>query len=126
MLPLRFGKLWLLAGWLGVLGATAASLTPSTTPVPLILNDKVTHGFIYLVLMLWFAGIYKRQRYLLIAGGLFAMGVALEFLQAHVGRELSGFDVLANLTGIVIGLALAWRALGGWCAKLEDWLLAQT
>lgn len=126
MLPLRFGKLWLLAGWLGVFGAMAASLSPSSPPVPFTFDDKLAHGLIYLVLMLWFAGIYKRQRYLVIAAALFGLGIALELLQARIGRERSGFDMLANLTGILVGLALAWRAFGGWCMKLEDWLLARS
>ncbi|MBA3562977.1 MAG: VanZ family protein [Gammaproteobacteria bacterium] len=126
MLPLRFGMLWLSAGWLGVLGATVVSLSPSVPQVQFSFDDKLAHAFVYLLLMLWFAGIYKRRRYLLIAAGLFTMGVALELLQARIGRDLSGLDMLANLIGIVCGLALAWGALGGWCVKLESWLLAKT
>ncbi|CAN5303078.1 hypothetical protein BH24PSE2_BH24PSE2_22200 [soil metagenome] len=126
MLPLRFGKIWLLIAWLGVIGAVAASLSPRLPHVQFGFDDKIAHACAYLLLMLWFAGIYRRSRYLLIAAGLFTMGVVLEFLQARVGRHLSGFDMLANLSGILIGLLLAWHALGGWCAKVERWLLAKS
>lgn len=125
MLPLRYGRVWLFAGWAGVLGAAIVSLTPGTSVMSLPLSDKLIHALVYLVLMLWFGGIYRRRRYLPIAASLFALGVALEFLQTRVGRDRSALDMLANLTGILVGLALAWHALGGWCVKAEGWLRAR-
>ncbi|HUO81239.1 MAG TPA: VanZ family protein [Gammaproteobacteria bacterium] len=125
MLPLRFGRTWLLIGWLGVFTAAAASVAPGLAEIQLGFSDKIGHALVYFLLMLWFAGIYRRQRYLLIAAGLFGLGVALELVQAHVGRDASALDMAANLTGIGIGFGLAWHALGGWCAKLECWLLTE-
>jgi VanZ family protein len=84
-------------------------------------NDKVEHAAGYMALTLWFAGIYPRSRYLWIAVALFAMGVAVEFLQGwmSLGRNSDPRDVLANTVGIAIGLAIAVTALGGWVQRVE-------
>jgi glycopeptide antibiotics resistance protein len=71
----------------------------------------------------WFAGIYPRSRYALIALGLFLMGIVIEWVQGamNLGRESDLRDVLANSVGIVAGLTLALAWLGGWAQRLESW-----
>ena len=124
LLPLRHPRFWLVLGWIFVALATLASIVPpQNLPTPPSLNDKVEHIVGYALLALWFAGIYPRSRYLLIAGSLLAMGLAIEWVQGamHVGRSADWRDVIANITGIAVGLSLAWVELGGWAQRVEAW-----
>jgi VanZ family protein len=122
MLSLRFPRLWLSVGWLAVAMAIVVCLMPSDRlPQPPSLNDKSEHILCYLLLSCWFAGIYPRGRYWLIALGLAVMGVLIEFAQGamHYGRQADPYDVVANCTGILIGLLLSWWWLGGWAQRVE-------
>jgi VanZ family protein len=124
LLPLRHPRFWLALGWVFVALATLASIVPiQKLPTPPGLNDKVEHVAGYALLALWFAGIYPRSRYPWIAGSLFVMGLAIEWLQGamHWGRSADLHDVIANVTGIAVGLSLAWVALGGWAQRVEAW-----
>lgn len=120
---LRHPRLWQVLGWLLVIGATVASLLPST-PMPRVPSgDKFLHLLTYAVLAVWFAGLYPRTSYVRIAAALFLMGVAIEWAQGamNLGRERDFRDVLANSAGIVIGLMLAFLWLGDWARRLEEW-----
>jgi VanZ family protein len=124
MLQLRFPRLWLSLGWVIVMLAIFVCLAPPSAPGLsglFALNDKVEHGAGYALLTVWFTGIYPRSRYFSIALALFAMGVAVEFLQGwmSLGRDRDMRDVVANTIGIGIGLCLAWTVLGGWVQRLE-------
>ena len=123
MRPLKFPLLWITLGWLMVAAACVGALVPGYK-VPLVGQyDKLIHGGTYLVLMLWFAGIYERSRYLLIAAALALLGVSLEFGQRLVrSRAFDGYDLSANLVGVVVGLTLAATFLGSWCQQVEGWL----
>ena len=120
MRPLKAPWLWLALGWLLVAGACLGSLLPGNRlPMPGG-YDKMLHGVTYCLLMIWFAGIYRVRRYPLIAGGLVLLGLALEFGQRLVvSRAFEAFDLLANVLGIVLGMALAITVLGGWCQRVE-------
>ena len=61
------------------------------------------------------------QRRHLIAAALAVLGVAIEFAQGMMGlgREADPMDVLANCTGIAIGIVLALTPLGRWPLFLE-------
>jgi len=85
-------------------------------------NDKVEHATGYAALTIWFAGMYSRSRYAWIAAALFAMGVMVEFLQGwmSLGRNSDPFDVLANTTGIAIGIVLSLTILSGWAQRIES------
>lgn len=124
MLPLRFPRLWLSLGWMAVAFAIFVCLVPmSRLPQPPGVSDKTEHFVAYLLLSLWFAGIYPRARYWLIALGLLVLGVLIEFAQGamHYGRQADIHDVFANSTGIVAGLLLCWWWLGGWAQRIESW-----
>jgi VanZ family protein len=124
LLPLRHPRFWLVLGWVFVAFSTLASIVPvRKLPIPPGLNDKIEHMVGYALLALWFAGIYPRSRYAVIAGLLFLMGLVIEWLQGvmNVGRSADFRDVIANVTGIAIGLSLAWVALGGWAQRVEAW-----
>lgn len=123
MLPLRFPKLWLGLGWLAVALAILVCLMPmQQLPQSPNVSDKTEHFIAYLLLSTWFAGIYPRSRYWVIALGLGVLGVLIEIAQGSMGlgREGDVRDVLANCTGVLAGLLLSWWWLGGWAQRLES------
>lgn len=125
MLPLRYPRLWLTVGWAAVAFAIYVCLAPiDRLPQPANLSDKAEHFLAYLLLSLWFTGIYPRSRYWLIGIGLFALGIAIEFAQGamHYGRQADVHDVIANSTGLIAGLLLALMLLGGWAQRVESLL----
>jgi len=122
MLPLRFPRLWLSVGWLAIALAIVVCLAPTDRlPKPPNLSDKSEHFLCYLLLSCWFAGIYPRARYWIIAIGLGVMGVLIEIAQGAMGwgRQADAYDVLANCTGVIAGLLLCWWWLGGWAQRVE-------
>jgi VanZ family protein len=122
LLSLRHPRLWLVSGWILVVGAIIASLMPSDR-LPTLggISDKTEHIVGYAVLSLWFAGMYPRSRYPAIGVGLLVMGIVIEGLQGamHLGRQADLIDVYANTIGIVSGLVLALIWLGGWAQRVE-------
>ena len=116
--------LWLGLGWLLVAGTVYLSLVPSPPTTDVVINDKLLHFATYCVLAGWFAGIYRRARYPLIAVALLALGAALELLQRAGGERMGEWlDLAANAAGIGTGLGLALVGLAGWCGWLERLLL---
>ena len=123
MLPLRYPRLWLSCGWAAVAFAIYVCLAPmDTLPQPPNMSDKAEHFTAYLLLSLWFTGIYPRSRYWIIGLGLFALGVAIEFAQGamHYGRQADVHDVIANSSGLIAGLLLSLVLLGGWAQRIES------
>jgi VanZ family protein len=121
MLQLRYPRLWLALGWAAVAFAVVVCLVPMSKLPSANVGDKTEHFATYLLLSLWFAGIYPKARYGIIAAGLCLLGVLIEFAQGamHLGRHADAMDVVANGTGIVAGLALCWIGLGGWAQWVE-------
>jgi VanZ family protein len=123
MLSLRFPRLWLGVGWTAVVLAVVVSLVPThRLPQPPNVSDKVEHFVAYFLLSLWFAGIYPRAKYWIIALGLGVMGVLIEFAQGSMGygRYADVRDVVANCAGLLAGLLLSWWWLGGWAQRVES------
>ena len=123
LLPLRHPRGWLVIGWAMIVFAILASLAPHEKLPHTGVNDKFEHTLAYTVLALWFAGIYPRSRYMIIAIGLFVMGLVIEWAQGamNLGRQSDFRDLIANSVGIAFGLALALTWLGGWAQRLEAW-----
>ena len=120
MQPLRVPLLWLALGWGMVTVACLGSLLPGRQVPMLAGYDKFYHVGTYLLLMVWFSGIYRRQRYPIIAFALAVLGLALEFAQGlMVSRYFDTYDLIANLIGIAAGFVLAWTLVGGWCQVAE-------
>lgn len=122
MLSLRFPRLWLGLGWAAVALAILVCLVPTTQlPQPPNLSDKSEHFIAYLLLSVWFAGIYARSRYWAIGLGLMIMGVLIEFAQSAMGLGRQGdvLDVIANCSGVLAGLMLCWFGLGNWIQWVE-------
>lgn len=122
LLPLRYPRLWLVAGWAFIALAVIGSLLPPSNLPTIQTSDKVQHMAAYALLSLWFTGIYPRSRYAVIGAGLFLLGVAIEWAQGamHYGRQTDPYDVLANVTGVAIGLTAALLGLGGWAQRVES------
>ncbi len=131
MLPLRYARHWQLASVILLLLVLIAALMPAAVwfwsddvPVADWLRhvDKWAHGITFVVLAMWFAGLYSRSAYWRIAIGLLAFGGLIEVLQGLVQyRMAEWYDIGADALGIVIGLLIAFAGLGGWALKFEDW-----
>lgn len=127
MLSLRYPRFWSAVGWLLVAGVIAGSLLPGRTVNALTfsLDDKVLHSGAYLLLTLWFSGLYRRSFYPVIGAVLLALGIGLDLLQGLTRtRSLDWHDMVANASGIALGLVLAFYVVGGWCQRLERRLLS--
>ncbi len=119
---LRLSWMWWLIGWLLVLGTINESLQRNVWKVAQLLpNDKAMHFSGYCILALWFAGVARRSRYLVVGLSLIALGGSLEIAQGlmHEGRTADWFDFLANSLGIATGLGVAALGLGDWMVWVE-------
>jgi VanZ family protein len=124
MLPLARPLPWLAVTVALVVAVVYGSL--ASTPALAVPGglDKLQHFGVYLVLALWFTGLFRRVYYAWIALALLVLGLALELLQLMMqqGRYAEPLDVGANALGIVAGVALALWQTGGWASRVEAWL----
>ena len=121
MLPLRYPIVWALLGWGLLIVVAVGSVMPGGVMPERAVDDKVVHAFSYFLLMIWFAGLYTRQRYAIIALMLLGFGAVLELVQARLPyRFFDPRDLLANAAGIVLGLSLSFTLLAGWCQRVEQ------
>jgi VanZ family protein len=119
---LRLWWLWWLLGWALVLATINESLQRQVWEVAKIFpSDKAIHFFGYCALALWFAGVARRSRYLIVGASLIVFGGALEIAQGlmHEGRQADWLDFLANSLGITTGLGVAALGLGNWMVWVE-------
>ena len=107
---LYFHKLWFWLGWFWIAVVIYLSLMPEPPSLgegPW--SDKIGHSLAYTALMLWFAQLHRdRPKKLLVALGLVALGIAIEFAQEQTGyRQFEIADMFADALGVAIGLVLA-------------------
>jgi VanZ family protein len=112
-----------------VLGVCIGSVLPDRTLDRLLhgldVPDKIEHVASYFLLMIWFAGLYSRRSYAVIALTLAALGAALEVVQGQLGyRTFDLLDLLADVVGIGGAWLLAATLLEGWCYRVERFLFA--
>ena len=104
--------------WTSIAGVVAGSLLPVDTGNQLVPNaDKIEHllGYTWLAVLPW--GVFPTVRQACRASlAMFVLGAALELAQAFVpGRYASVADIIANGTGVMLGLGLGWYAVRrGW------------
>ncbi len=124
MLDLRFPWLWIGVGALLVAGVCVGSLLPAQDFGD-ALNDKYVHFASYFLLTVWFSGLYSRVGfYALIAAIVIGLGAFLDVLQgATATRHFDLLDILANALGALVGFGLSWLLLGGWCVRIERWIV---
>ena len=113
---------WLILGYGWVIAIFYLSLMPHPPePVSFWGADKLEHALAYGLLMLWFCQIYrKRLSRLVLAVLLCGMGVAIEYLQGETAyRTFEYVDMLADVTGILLGWVWARTSLGHIFAYIE-------
>ena len=126
MLPLRYPWVWMIPGWLLVAGVVVGSVVSDVPLRGLDFSDKFQHAFSYGVLMMWFAGLYARNRHAWIALTMLMLGVALELVQARLPhRSFDPLDILANAGGVLVGFGLSFWWLAGWCLRVEQSLVSR-
>jgi len=123
MLPLAWRPFWLAGALLITLSILLGSLLPGPVIETYAFNDKLEHAVAYFILTLWLTGIVEKRRYLQVALIPLALGALMELAQGGLTstRYADPYDVLANVSGIGLALALAQLALGGWAARVESW-----
>ena len=123
MPTLRLRSFWLTCGMGFVLLVIVLSLMPSP---PEVGPGSTNFGHIvaYLWLTIWFAQIYRAPGpRALLALGLGALGVALEFAQGMTGyRHFDYLDMVRNFGGIAFGLVLARTPLQDALLRFEHTL----
>ena len=123
MRALRFKYLWLFGGFCLVGLLLYSTLTPPG-PAPAMMNDKVAHALAFLILMVWFCGVYELRKAPFVAFALLLLGIAIEFFQGQTGyRSAELADGLADLAGIALGWVMAATGLQYWAIRIESWLV---
>ncbi|WP_372655555.1 VanZ family protein [Halobacteriovorax sp.] len=106
MKELKLLKLWLFIGlsYIAVIFYLCLKRTEPSIP-PFQHIDKVIHFSAYFLMMSYFVQITKKESYKNIFIIFFLIGVLIELLQLMSGyRSFELLDILANTTGLVIGL----------------------
>jgi len=121
--PLMHRRLWAILGFMLVGAVIVSSLIPGGGRLQMEGADKLAHAFAYLVLMVWFAGLYPRRGWTWVAIGLLVMGLTLELLQGvmQMQRTADPRDLVANAAGVGMGVVLAFAGAATWAQRLETW-----
>jgi len=121
MLSLPHGRILLVIGWILIAVTIYASLAPDVASLGVRLSDKVRHFTGYFVLMLWFSGLYPRDRHLMLAVAFFLMGAALELLQGALttARDMDIRDMVMNTLGVATAFLCARLGLANWARRLD-------
>jgi len=115
---LIFPRLWQAIGWFMVAWVVIFSLLPQPPTPPLVTWDKGQHLLAYVTLMFWFRMAFAPRLYWI--SFLVGLGTALEFLQGWSGyRDFEYADMLANSTGVMVGLLAAATPLGSLVAQFD-------
>jgi VanZ family protein len=114
----RYPRVWAWIGLLLLAAVITLSLVSIDQPIDLPGADKYEHALAYAALMFWW-GMVQPHRRLAWAVTLPLLGVCLEGIQQFTpGRFMEWRDAAANLTGVVLGLLLAFSPAG----RLLGWL----
>lgn len=121
MLSLPHGRILLVIGWILIAVTVYGSLAPVVPSLGVSLSDKVRHFSGYFVLMLWFSGLYPRERHLMLAVAFFLMGAALELMQGALTttRDMDVWDMVMNTLGVATAFVCARLGLANWARRLD-------
>lgn len=120
---LRYRNVYRSIAYIIILVIIVLSVIPDTI-TPFSASDKFLHTLAYAVSMLWFGLCFKRERLLAIGAGLVILGVALEVIQGRTGyRTMSLGDIIANFTGVIIGLVISFSRFSKVLQYVEQRLL---
>jgi|CXWL01.1.fsa_nt_gi VanZ family protein len=124
MLPLRYARTWLVAGLVLLALGLVSALSPVPSVLPLTLNDKLIHMAGFLFFMLWFGGVFEVRFAPVVVVALSAYGLLIELLQSLTPtRQAETLDLIADVSGVLLGWVLSAAGLSRWCVKLESWLV---
>ena len=126
--PLRYPRFWLASGGVAMVLVLVFALVPmSGVPGLDVLSDKTLHFFVFMLLMIWFSGVFRLRMSPLVALGLAGFGVLIEVLQAQLPyRSAELADALFDFGGIATGWLFAIAGLGGWIRWVEARVAAGT
>lgn len=117
---LSFFRLWLGLGLIACAVLACVCLLPHPPQPDISHFDKFEHALAYCVLGAWFAAILP-QRYLRVFIGLALLGAVIEVLQSLSGyRSGDVLDMVADIIGIVAGLACARAGLMRWLYHIDE------
>lgn len=123
MLPLRYGWVWLTIGSLLLASGLLVALLPTSTVMPVNLNDKLLHATVFFLFMVWFSGLFQPRHVWRVALALFLYGVLIEVLQSlTTTRQAEFLDLVADTAGILLGWLLGAAGLRHWGTTFEQWL----
>jgi len=116
--PLKHPLIWFSMVYAMLILVAVLSLIPSPDMGG---SDKLLHFVTYFVLSAAFTTLNRHGRYLLYsAAALIAYGVLLEVAQGFTGyRMMDTQDMLANSSGVVLGLMVRLTPLPEWFRWLE-------
>ena len=121
MYELKYRKLWLGLGVLGIVFLAILCLLPTSNLPKVSVNDKLVHFSAYFIIGAWFSGIIKRKNYLVFGIVLLGFSYLIEVLQGlSKYRSFEWQDLLANGLGIAVALLLGFWFLHLWCQKVES------
>ncbi|NLD35663.1 MAG: VanZ family protein [Desulfatiglans sp.] len=110
---LRYSNLWRAIAYLIIISIIVLSLIPNPDEVtPFSASDKVLHTIAYAVCMFWFGLCYGRDKLYIIGLILIVLGIVIEIIQGQTGyRDMSLYDIFANIAGVLIGFLLSFSRL---------------
>lgn len=102
-------RIWYCLGWAIIAGIVWLSITPAPLELQVRQGDKLEHLFAYGVAMFWFAVLFRsRARQAGYCLAWIGLGIALEFVQRHLGyRSFDAGDMAADAAGVLVGWMLA-------------------
>lgn len=124
--PLRYRRLWLALGLLGILAVLVVCLLPQVPGPTFAGADKLEHLLTWFVVAAWFAALVERRAYLPLAVVMIGLGIGIELTQhwMALGRAGDWRDVVANSLGVGAGLLAAAVNRDSWLLWVEKWLPA--
>jgi VanZ family protein len=119
---LQYPRLWLCVGLIIAAMIATACLMPARNLPDVGLSDKIKHGLSHALLAFWFASVIVHRRFLWLFVALVAFGGLIELAQEwmNLGRHAEFADLLANIAGTTVGVAVAATALGRWAGHVES------
>ncbi len=124
--PLRYRRLWLALGLLGIFVVLVVCLVPTVPGPDFAGADKLEHLLTWFAVTAWFAALVERRVYLPLALAMVGLGVGIELAQdaMGLGRQGDWRDVVANSMGVGAGLMAAALSRESWLGWVEKWLPA--
>ena len=119
--PLRHARRWLALWWLAVALVVVVELLPALLlPQVPAGGDKLEHLLGYGLLAFAAVQVFERRVLWRVGIGLAALGMALEIAQGTLTatRSFDLADELANTTGVLLGLGMAFTPLRDLLARI--------